>query len=33
MVTDDKSSMPSTPTTTVDYNRTLSQDLRNLDDA
>ncbi|CAF3815420.1 unnamed protein product [Rotaria magnacalcarata] len=30
---DDKSSMPSTPTTTVDYNRTLSQDLRNLDDA
>lgn len=30
---DDRSSMPSTPTTTVDYNRTLSQDLRNLDDA
>ncbi|CAF3956881.1 unnamed protein product [Rotaria sp. Silwood2] len=30
---DDKSSMPSTPTTTVEYNRTLSQDLRHLDDA
>ncbi|CAF3350264.1 unnamed protein product [Rotaria sp. Silwood1] len=30
---DDKSSMPSTPTTTGEYNRTFSQDLRHLDDA
>jgi hypothetical protein len=30
---DDKQSMPSTPTTTAEYSRTISQDLRYLDDA
>ena len=30
---DDKPPMPSTPTTTVEYSRTISQDLRYLDDA
>jgi hypothetical protein len=30
---DDKPSMPSTPTATVEYSRTISQDLRYLDDA
>ena len=30
---DDKSSVVSTPTTNVEYSRTVSQDLRYLDDA
>jgi hypothetical protein len=30
---DDKQSMPSTPTAAVEYSRTVSQDLRYLDDA
>ena len=30
---DDKSSIPCTATKAIEYNRTISQDLRNLDDA
>jgi hypothetical protein len=30
---DDKLPMPTTPTATVEYSRTISQDLRYLDDA